>query len=245
MKIPLLLISVLSFSFFAQSQLNCKKLKGRYGDSTVCFHQSGTKSTVEFHDRENDRYQWFIAYNVKGNKIFEGGHGYRHGGGSLDVKYHSNGSISSVRSTFQPDGGIQYYDVTAYFAEDGSFIRREDNSWDRQLTIQPYVHHSVETEKPVHEVRDSIQYLLKNTTKHKIKILLVDTKNSDIRRVEIIRRNKVIDLGTFEKKRNLNGLFDYYRIEILPANSKGRIILISNEALSNSKKEYMVFIEIE
>lgn len=245
MKTPILLIFLLFLSFLSYSQLNCKKLNGRFGDSTICYHQSGSKSTIEFHDRENDRYQWFIAYDVKGNKIFEGGHGYRHGGGSLDVKYHTNGSISSVRSTFQPDGGIQHYDVTTFFAEDGSFIRREDNSWDRQLTIQPYVHQQKETEKPVEKHRDSIQYLLKNTTKHTIKILLIDAKNSDNRRVEIIKRNKVFDLGKFEKKKNSNGVFEHYRIEILPGKKKVRTILISDENLKTDQREYMIFIELD
>lgn len=245
MKISLLLFFFISISFFSLNQLNCKKLKGRYGDSTVCYHQSGTKSTIEFHDRENDRYQWFIAYDVKGNKIFEGGHGYRHGGGSLDVKYHSNGSVSSARSTFQPDGGIQHYDVTTFFAEDGSFIHREDNSWDRQLTVQPYVHQPREDEKTVEKVKDSIQYLLKNTTKQTIKVLLIDSKNNEIRRVEVIKRNKVLDLGKFEKKKNSNGVFEYYRIELLPGKKKVRTVLISDENLKTEQKEYMIFIELD
>ncbi len=249
MKLSVLLIPIFIFPFFSQSQLNCKKLKGRFGDSTVCFHQSGGKSTIEFHDRENDRYQHFIAYDSKGNKIFEGGHGYRHGGGSLYVNYHSNGTISSARSTFQPDGGIQYYDVTTYFAEDGSFIRREDNSWDRQVTIPTYVHQPKEEEKPkekpVEKLKDSIQYLIKNTTKHTIKVLLIDAKNNENRMVEVIKRNKVLDLGKFEKKKNANGIFDYYRIEVLPGKRNSRILLINDDKLKTENKEYMVFIELE
>jgi hypothetical protein len=127
----------LIFTFFTiqvMSQLNCKTLNGQFGDSVICYHAGGQISTVEFKDSDQFNYRTFYAFDTKGNKIFEGGHGYKHGGGSLDLNYHSNGCLYTARATFQPDGGIQYYDVTTYFNEDGSFNRREDNSLDSPLT---------------------------------------------------------------------------------------------------------------
>jgi hypothetical protein len=228
------------------TQLKCKTLKGRFGDSTVCFHENKSVSTIDYPDREADSYKHFLAYDNKGNKIFEGGHGYRHGGGSLDVKYYDNGCISSVRSTFQPDGGIQHYDVTAYFNEDGSFNRREDNSWDKQVTYFTYTTPTTETpvNNPIQKV-DSVNYILKNSSGKKLKILVSSLKDPALKEVIVLRNNKERTLGVFERLQKKNGVYEHLRIDVLPEKNKFRTIIVSDDQLTSNEKEYLVIVHID
>lgn len=231
---------------FGITQLECKTLKGRFGDSTVCYHENKRVSTIDYPDREADHYKQFIAYDNKGNKIFEGGHGYRHGGGSLDVKYFGNGCVSSVRSTFQPDGGIQHYDVTTYFNEDGSFNRREDNSWDKQVTFFTYTTPTEETpvNKTVQKV-DSVNYILKNSSGKKLKILVSSLKDPSNNEVIILRKNGERSLGVFERMQKKNGVYQHLRIDVLPEKKKFRTVIVSDDQLASAEKEYLVIVHID
>lgn len=228
------------------TQLKCKTLKGRFGDSTICFHENKRVSTIDYPDSEADQYKHFLAFDANGNKLFEGGHGYRHGGGSLDVKYFGNGSVSSVRSTFQPDGGIQHYDVTTYFNEDGSFNRREDNSWDKQLTFFTYTTPTEETpvNKTVQKV-DSVNYILKNSSGKKLKILVSSLKDPILKEVIVLRNNKERSLGVFERVQKKNGVYVHLRLDVLPEKEKFRTVIVSDDQLTSAEKEYLVIIHID
>lgn len=243
MRIGLLILAILLMGDLT-AQLNCKTLKGQFGDSVICYHSGGQRSTVEFRDSDQFNYRTFYAFDTKGNKIFEGGHGYRHGGGSLDVTYHSNGCVNSVRSTFQPDGGIQYYDVTTYFNEDGSFNRREDNSPDRTFTTPIEMTPEEHMEQTIYE-KESVQLVLKNLTGKKVKILLMSVKDPNDRRVIEIRNGKEYSLGYFEKKRNKNLLFDYYRMEILPARKPFKTVFLTDDQLRTKEKEVTLILRLD
>ena len=249
MRVSVFLFFVLGFIFSLNSQLNCKKYDGRFGDSTICFHQNGSKSTIEFHDRENDRYKWFIAFDNRGNKIFEGGHGYRHGGGSLYVKYHPNGCISSARSTFQPDGGIQYHDATSFFDEDGTFLRREDNSWDRHVTVPTHIQYEKVEEKivkkPKDKPKDSVHYYIRNNSGKKMTLYLTQPKDPEFKKLVVLKRNKTLDAGKFEKISPNMTIFDIYRIDVLPTKKTYRTVLINSPELNSNGKEYLLLVHIE
>jgi hypothetical protein len=249
MKVTILLCFTIGFFSSLQGQLNCKNLKGRFGDSTVCYHQNGTKSTVDFNDRENDRYKLFIAYDKNGNKIFEGGHGYRHGGGSLYVKYYPNGCISSVRSTFQPDGGIQHFDVTSFFSEDGTFLYKEDNSWDRQVTVPTFIQYEkVEekiVEKPKDKPKDSVHFYIRNNSGKKMTLYLTKPKDPEFKELVVLKRNKTFDAGKFEKTSPNMKIFDIYRIDVLPTKKAYRTVLINSPELNSNGKEYLLIVHIE
>lgn len=243
MRIWIIVFFIISVSdIFAQ--LNCKTLNGQFGDSVVCFHSVGQKSTVEFRDSESFNYRTFIAFDTKGNKIFEGGHGYRHGGGSLDVNYHSNGCLSSARSTFQPDGGIQYYDVTTYFKEDGSFDRREDNSPDRTIIMPVEISPQEYMEQTVYE-KESVQFVLKNLSGRKLKLLLISRKDPNDKRIIVLRKNREYSIGYFEKKVKNYGIFDQYQIEVLPIGKPIKTLFISDEQIKTKEKEVTLIIRAD
>lgn len=243
MKTWIIVFFILSVSDLS-AQLNCKTLKGQFGDSVVCFHSGGQKSTVEFKDSESFNYWTFFAFDTKGNKIFEGGHGYRHGGGSLDVTYYSNGCLRSARSTFQPDGGIQYYDETTYFREDGTFERKEDNSPDRTFIMPVEISPQEYMEQIVYE-KESVQYVLKNLSGSKLKVLLISKKDPNDKRIIVLRKNKEYSIGYFENTVRSNGVFDLYQIEVLPVGKPVRTLFISDEQIKTKEKEVTLIIRAD
>jgi len=222
----------LTFVFFytqlgVQAQLKCKTIKTTFGDSTICFHQSGSISTIEFNDRENDRYKQFFTFDVNGNKIFEGGHGYRHGGGSLDVKYYSNGCVSSIRSTFQPDGGIQHYDATTYYNEDGTFNRKEDNSWDRMLIHEPLYTPTHQPTK-IQDVKiDTFSVQILNLSAFSQRILIIDVKNPENNKIVKIKKNQKVEVGTFISENLKSEINASYKFEVLP-HKKNELVRIQS-----------------
>ena len=173
MKTLFLLLAIL-FSSQSFAQLACKKLKGRGGDSTVCYHKNGKVSTIDFETVEHERYFEFRAYDSNGNESLKANHGYLHGGASLDVTYYDNGAIRTARKTFQPDGGIQHYDATSFFNEDGTFHHEEDNSWDKELILHhPPIYDFPEPKKAVVEPKsDTVFVYLKNASSRKIEVLV-------------------------------------------------------------------------
>jgi hypothetical protein len=199
------------------SQLNCHTIKIFSGDSTICFHQKGSISTITFPSKQHERYYHFQAFDLNGNKVLETSHGVLHGSASLDVKYHANGAIKSARRTFQPDGGIQHYDATTFYHEDGTFSHEEDNSWDKQLThpvFEPSQPITVETYKPYKE--DSLSFHIKNTTNRKVKILVGYTGKSVNKEIFVIKKYTSVEIGKFLPKKNDNDPNHYFELDILP-----------------------------
>lgn len=212
------LIIFLLFNFApVWSQLNCHTIKVFSGDSTICKHQNGTISTISFPSRQHEWYFHFLAFDVNGNKVLETGHGLLHGSASLDVKYHSNGAIKSARKTFQPDGGIQHFDVTTFYNEDGTFSHEEDNSWDKQLThpnFEPSQPVFVVQQKPYQE--DSLSFHIKNTTNRKVKVLVGYTGKSVNKEIITIKKNALVKIGKYLPVRNDNDPNLYFDLDVLP-----------------------------
>lgn len=137
MKHLLLTLPILVFALCSQGQnLRTKKYEKDSGYVEIVYFPSGKISTIKLTPKQMySRIDGYArAYNLQGKQIYHktistvGGHG------STTFAYYPNGVIQSVRSTFQPDGGIQHYDATRYYDDKGNFTHEEDNSWDRQVT---------------------------------------------------------------------------------------------------------------
>jgi hypothetical protein len=224
-----------------QAQLNCQTIDIFSGDSTICFHQIGTVSTLTFPSKQHERYYHFQAFDVNGNKVVETGHGLLHGAGSLDVIYHSNGAIKSARSTFQPDGGIQHYDVTTFYKEDGTFSHEEDHSWDRQITqtiFEPSEPVSVVQPKPYQE--DSLSFHIKNTTNRKVKVLVGHTGKSVSKEIIIVKKNTSVEIGKYLPVGNDNDPNLYFDLDILPNNRFVQPKLIWSNEFLIERNSYLI-----
>jgi hypothetical protein len=219
MKQPILLAFFVPFIGF--SQLNCKTLKVSKGDSVICFHQNGKVSTINYPDQTWERYTHTLIYDQKGNKVYQGSQGYRHGGGSLYLKYHENGAVSSARSTFQPDGGIQYYDVTTYFNEGGTYLREEDNSrnTDKPTVFVPttFVPATTTPPPPAPKV-DSIQVFIKNTTGKKVS-LLIQAKNAKEKTLIHVKKKDIL-IGKYLPIKGNQDPTNYFDLIVIPNKKK-------------------------
>jgi hypothetical protein len=216
--INLFVFSLLQLGVFAQ--LNCSTKHISKGDSTRCYFADGKISSVRYPDAKHERYFHFIAYNTSGTVVFEGEQGYLHGSSGLDVTYHTTGAVHTIRRTFQPDGGIQHYDETFYFNEDGSFSHSIDNSWDRELTI----HYELETEPvqpavnqcmPVPQ-KDSIALYIQNSSTHTVRILIGKIGSSAEKKLIKIRNDKKVLVGYYLPMNNEQAPTRYFDIDVLP-----------------------------
>jgi hypothetical protein len=237
------LFLLLALVFPIKSQLNCQTIDIFSGDSTICFHQIGTVSTLTFPSKQHERYYHFQAFDVNGNKVVETGYGILHGAGSLDVIYHSNGAIKSARSTFQPDGGIQHYDVTTFFKEDGTFSHEEDHSWDRQITqpiFEPSKPVSVVQPKPYRE--DSLLFYIKNTTNRKVKVLVGHKGKSVNKEIVTVKKNASVEIGKYLPVGNDNDPNRYFDLDILPNNRFVQPQLIWSNDFLIERNSYLLIV---
>jgi hypothetical protein len=211
------------------------------GDSIICLHQKGTVSTITFPSSQHERYCIFFAFDVNGNKVVETGYGILHGAGSLDVIYHSNGAIKSARRTFQPDGGIQHFDVTTFFTEDGVFSHEEDHSWDKQLTqpiFEPSKPVSIVQQKPFQE--DSLSFHIKNTTNRKVKVLVGNSGKSVNKEIITIKKNTSVEIGKYLPVKNDNDPNLYFDLDILPNNRFVQPKLIWSNEFLIERNSYLI-----
>ena len=239
----LLLVSVFSSQSYAQ--IGCKKLKGRGGDSTVCYHKNGKVSTIDFEIVEHDRYFEFRAYDTKGNESLKAHHGYLHGGASLDVTYYENGAIRTARKTFQPDGGIQHFDATSFFNEDGTFNHEEDNSWDKQLIIyNPPIYDFPEPKKAVVEPKkDTVFVYLKNASSRKIEVLINKKTGSDQSEKVVLKKQSEQQIGYFISQGKNEKVEELWDVFLIPSRKTSKIKRISAPELSSKNKQVIVFVE--
>lgn len=250
MKAVLLFLAVM-LSVAVNAQLKTKVLKGKLGDSTISYHQNGKISIINYKSDPDFNIHTFIAYDNTGKQIFKGDHGYRHGGAGIYPKYYSNGQISSIRSTFQPDGGIQYYDVTEYWNEDGSYSHKEDNS---RNTERETLHHVPTTpivtpkEEKVQEVKiqtpDSTNLVIKNSTRKKVSIIVANKQNDKIY-VYKLKRNQELNIGKFLQKKGELNPKNYFVVNLDSNDPKSKnysVVWISD--VSTIKKSVLMLIDI-
>ena len=208
----------LQFGLFAQ--LNCKTKHLPNGDSTSCYFADGKISSIRYPDAKHERYTHFIAYNSAGTIVFEGEQGYLHGSSGLDIEYHTTGAVKTIRRTFQPDGGIQHYDETFYFKEDGSFSHSIDNSWDREVTFiqEPIVHPKQPAPNecmPVPQT-DSVELYIQNSTTHTVRILIGKLGSVEEKKLIKIRNDKKVLVGDYIPMNNEQAPTRYFDIDVLP-----------------------------
>jgi hypothetical protein len=241
----LFLILVILFSSQSFAQLACKKLKGRGGDSTVCYHKNGKVSTIDFETVEHERYFEFRAYDINGNESLKANHGYLHGGASLDVKYYDNGAIRTARKTFQPDGGIQHYDATSFFNEDGTFHHEEDNSWDKELIVHhPPIYDFPEPKKAVVEVKsDTVYVYLKNASSRKIEVLVNKKAGTDQSEKFVLKKQSEQTIGYFISQGKNEKVEELWDIYVIPNRKTTKIKRIAAPELSSKNKQVLLFVE--
>lgn len=131
MKKILLTLLNLSYCLILFSQYNCKTIFNKEGKTITCFHKNGKPSTIEFWDSE-ERNGNIKGFTPDGKELFNyylrnyAGHAY------AQINYYSNGQVSKAYYSTAPDGGIQFFNETRKFDENGNLI----DHWEQKY---PYV----------------------------------------------------------------------------------------------------------
>lgn len=129
------------------------------------FFKSGQLSSQKCYDKDK-RFGKAIAYNLKGEIIYEkelrtiGGHA------SVYFSYHPNGGVQKAEWSSAPDAGIQWYNATDVFDESGKKISHTENNYDDYLRV---------TTPFIVPVKDTI--IKQNPTVPNKKDTLIYTKN--------------------------------------------------------------------
>ncbi len=146
-----LLFLILSLcTYTVQAQLSCKtKPAPDGGTKKICLHKNGIISTSETWDK--DRHSGsIVAYNNKSEELFN--HSLRNFGGhaSVSIDYYPNGQVSKIYFSDAPDGGIQFYNSTTKFDENGNQTEFYETRYPYEL--QTILMEPEPKENPVKEV---------------------------------------------------------------------------------------------
>lgn len=94
----------------------------------IHYFPNGKVSTFTYIDE--DRYGKALAYNLKGEVIYENGTRRVHGSASVRFTHHENGMVKTARYSSHPDGGIQWYRSTTEFNEKGEKIKEYHDNYE-------------------------------------------------------------------------------------------------------------------
>lgn len=233
----------LSFTFNGFSQLNKQILPGKYGDSTVTFHENHQVSTIDYRIDGINRLNQTIVFDSKGKEIFRGVHGYQYGSHGLYLTFFPNGQVSSIRETMQPDGGIQFKDKTYYYNEAGVLTSQKDHSLPPKLIApsKPYQQEIVR-ETSVAPAKDSTFIWLKNTSNKKVSILLRN-KTTGKDNILKIKPQQKIQVGAFINYTDKMEPETFFEVIVLTNQSKRHLSLVKNSSLDTKTNKFWLLIE--
>ena len=173
------------------AQLNCKTtIDAANGSVKTCLHTNKKVSTEEIWD-EAKRFGTLKLFNNQGVELAVyhlrevGGHASAH------LTYHSNGQVAKVEFSDAPDGGIQFFESTRKFDENGkqldyneikypyeletTFIQIEPQEQPQQQVVPP----KKEAFIPCATIYQTF-YQLQNTTKSKVVLTIQPIKNNSV-----------------------------------------------------------------
>lgn len=115
------------------AQIGCtSKLDSEKRSVKTCLHANKKVSIVETWDSDG-RFGSLVVFNNRGEEIANyvlrsiGGHASAH------LEYYANGQVSRIEFSDAPDGGIQFYESTRKFDEEGKQIDFFETNYPHQL----------------------------------------------------------------------------------------------------------------
>lgn len=148
-KLSALIVVCLLYAGTISAQYACKTITK--GDTMYQrgYYTTGQLSTEISYLKSNDRWKNLKVYGKDKTVIYERSYGQRYGSSHVELRYQAGGGVASAHYTMQPDGGIQYTDITTYFKPDGTIDHEEDMSRGNDGEIHPWPIHMPERPQPV------------------------------------------------------------------------------------------------
>lgn len=234
-----------------KAQLGCKKSISDEGEVTSCFHSNGKLSTQIIKLKNDTRWYRIRIFNAAGDEIYSSEYGAKWGSSNVQLSYYENGQVKSAHYTMQPDGGIQYHDVTTYFTVDGSKEREEDNSLDNYGSPRLLLptEHSPDTKHLVHvkvptpasctPVKVPFDLYIINYTSDLLRLNITNTYNFDLPAVKQIEAGDTIFISSFYDEPGNVLPLTQFRIELNQKAKRGYTYQINHISTSESKKQFV------
>jgi len=142
------------------------------------------------------------AYNQAGQLIYHWEIQHFAGSSQLAFSYYPSGAVQTAHYTSQPDGGIQWSDMTHFFDEFGAIIRVEDLSSDSRgnpnITIQPDVVESAPEKAQCAEIVETNVYLVNLTSFRKRVVLKPRRPYNEFKANEVYPlKNDTLFIGSY------------------------------------------------
>lgn len=115
----LIFITVLLLSFNVLSQRDTLHIH---------YFPNGKVSTISYLDQ--DRKGKVLAYNLKGEVVYEKGIRRIYGSAGVRFSHHENGMVKTACYSSHPDAGIQWYRSTTEFNEKGEKIKEHHDNYE-------------------------------------------------------------------------------------------------------------------
>jgi hypothetical protein len=170
------------------AQIGCtSKLDSEKRSVKTCLHANKQVSIVETWEADG-RFGSLVIFNNRGEEIAN--YGLRSIGGhaSAHLEYYANGQVSKIEFSDAPDGGIQFYNSTRKFDEQGKQIDYNETRYPHKLetTLIQYVPQEevTPTESPKKQeviacaVIHQTFYQIENTTNRKLLLTIQPVVNN-------------------------------------------------------------------
>jgi antitoxin component YwqK of YwqJK toxin-antitoxin module len=244
MKSAIYILLLLFFSRYAFAQKE-------YPDCKQTYFTTGELSSKKCFDT-NKRFGKATAYNKTGSIIYEkelrtiGGHA------SVEFTFYPNGALNKASWSSAPDAGIQWYNSTDIFSEDGKLVSHTENNYDDYLHLTaPYNPKQKDTTliKPDSVLSDKkkvITYFI-NHTYYSITVMTFDKSNGKLLNERNMKPGDIINVVMYEYTKNNFEPSRKYHFKIIPTSNKKEqrpfIKKVSQKTLTNKNKAFYYIIE--
>jgi hypothetical protein len=222
-------------------------------DSTIEIYQykTGKRSADIRYAKASSYWKRVNVYDIHGEIVYTRDYGRKWGSSHVELKFRPEGGVSTARYTMQPDGGIQYFDVTTYFTGDGKVDHEEDRSLgdNGQPRLNPNFTHQEPAIilKPVKPnecipVPASVQVHLINYTSEilHVRYQFRDIVNSGPAYLDI-EPSDTTKLGIYYPKGNDQNPLDHYSVSV-ETKAKNRVEYRIANAGGNNDVRYLMVI---
>lgn len=214
-----------------------------YNKCVKRFFKNGRVSTTECFDSDN-RFGKACAYNSAGKLIYEKSLRKIAGHASVAFQYYNSGAVKRAEWHDAPDAGIQWYNTTTLFAEDGAIISETHNDYDNTpgTTIRLLRHTKEEapTDTP-HTAACAVIYTselwIVNKTPYAV---AVDARRGDEWRTVRLKPKEEQQCASMIQAQYFDDPTKYYKVTISPVQAKRKtqfILLPSGKAAEQVSKE--------
>lgn len=230
-----------AFKYSLKAQSNCLTEITNNKELKKCFHLNEQISSIEEWNKDKT---WgkLTIYKSDGTPIQDWELRRIHGIAKAEIEFHSNGQVSKVKYSSAPDAGIQRFERTFHFNNEGLLTLTEKNDYPPKLSDFVQIEEEIPQENTVQcaEIWVSKLELVNNskrTQKLRIKPIL---PNSQIKEKTIsLKPKQRITIDSTIQAQFFQDPINQLNINYIKSNKKANLKLKEAKQLSRNQKTYI------